>query len=1034
MPDSMTATLEPPAAAGSAREPFRTASGGRVDRTRSVNFSFDGRSYTGLAGDTLASALLANGVHLVGRSFKYHRPRGIMTAGSDEPNALVTVRRNAAQTTPNLRATQVELYEGLDAISQNRFPSLAFDIGSINDRFSALLPAGFYYKTFMWPRGFWDSVYEPVIRAAAGLGRVPTEPDPDRYLQRHAHCDVLVVGAGPAGLAAALAAAEAGARVILCDEQAEMGGSLLADARSTIAGRPARVWVAEALAELASFERVTLLPRTTAFGYYPHNHLGLVERVTDHQAVPNSALPRERLWQVRAREVVLAAGALERPLTFPENDRPGIMLADAAQTYVTRYGVKPGSRAVVAAANDSGYRAALALAEVGVEIAAIADIRRAPSGPWFAAAAKAGLPMQSGMTVSGTSGRLRVDGVSLAGVTAEGTVGSTTDHACDLLLMAGGWTPTVHLFSQSLGKLRFDEALQAYVPGIAAQRIRAAGGANGEYGLTEALSGGYRAGIAAAAAAGAVGASPRVFVTVSPEADVSSVLGALPHGTGAGGRDPSRVRAFVDFQNDSTAKDLKLAVSEGFRSVEHAKRYTTTGMATDQGKTSNMPMLGVLAQAQGKSIAEVGFTTFRPPFTPTTFGIFAGAARGELFDPARRTPIHDWAAAQGAVFEDVGLWKRARYFPRFDKNGAGEDMDAAVARECLAVRNGVGIFDASTLGKIEVVGPDAAEFMNRMYINPWTKLGVGRCRYGVMLREDGFVLDDGVVGRLAADRFHVTTTTGGAPSVLNMMEDYLQTEWADLQVWLTSVTEQWAVIAVQGPHAREVLAPLVEDIDLSPSAMPHMALAEGRICGVRTRLFRVSFTGELGFEVNVPAGDARRVWEAIYAAGQPLGITPYGTEAMHVLRAEKGFIIVGQETDGTATPDDVGLGWAIGKAKPDFVGKRSLTRSGMTDPTRKQLVGLMSLDRTSVLEEGAQIVAVARMEPPLTVIGHVTSSYHSAALEHPIALAMLSAGRSRLGETLYVPMPRGARGLVAPVAVKVVPPVFYDPEGARLDV
>jgi sarcosine oxidase subunit alpha len=1028
MPDSLGTTYETPIP-GAAREPFRTASGGRVDRARALTFRFDGRSYTGLQGDTLASALLANGVHLVGRSFKYHRPRGIMTAGSDEPNALVTVSRDgdgtSGRTTPNLRATQVELYEGLTAISQNRFPSLAFDVGGINDRFAALLPAGFYYKTFMWPRGFWDRVYEPIIRAAAGLGRVPTAPDPDRYLQRHAHCDVLVVGAGPAGLAAALAAADAGARVILCDEQAEMGGSLLADTQSTIAGRPAAVWVGQAVAELATHERVTLLPRTTAFGYYPHNHLGLVERVTDHLATPNPSQPRERLWQVRAREVVLAAGALERPLTFPENDRPGIMLADAAQTYVARYGVKPGRRAVVAAANDSGYRAALALAEDGVEIAAIADVRQAPSGHWLDAARRAGLPVRTGMTISGTSGRLRIDGVSIGAADASGTVGHTADVACDLLLMAGGWTPTVHLFSQSLGKLRFDDALQAYVPGVAAQPIRAAGGAAGAYGLAEALSGGYRAGAeAGAAACTAGGATSRVFVTVSAPADASSVLGALPHG-----RDPSRVRAFVDFQNDSTAKDLKLAVSEGFRSVEHVKRYTTTGMATDQGKTSNMPMLGILSQVQGKPIPEVGFTTFRPPFTPTTFGIFAGAARGELFDPARRTPIHPWAAARGAVFEDVGLWKRARYFPR-----DGEDMHAAVGRECLAVRQDVGIFDATTLGKIEVVGPDAAEFMNRLYINPWTKLGVGRCRYGVMLREDGFVLDDGVVGRLAPDRFHVTTTTGGAASVLHMMEDYLQTEWPDLQVWLTSVTEQWAVIAVQGPRARAVLAPLVEGIDLSAAALPHMALAEGRICGVRTRLFRVSFTGELGFEVNVPASHGRRVWEAIHAAGQPHGMTPYGTETMHVLRAEKGFIIVGQETDGTATPDDVGLSWAIGKAKPDFVGKRSLARSGMMDPTRRQLVGLLSLDRGTVLEEGAQIVAGINMEPPMAVIGHVTSAYHSAVLDHPIALAMLSGGRSRHGETLYVPMPRGVSGTVAPLAVKVVPPIFYDPEGARLDV
>ncbi|HTI03124.1 MAG TPA: sarcosine oxidase subunit alpha family protein [Acidisoma sp.] len=1015
MPDSLPPTVT------IATEPYRTPSGGRIDRAKPISFTFDGRAYTGRAGDTLASALLANGVHLMGRSFKYHRPRGVMTAGSDEPNALVTVSRDTGRTAPNLRATQIELYDGLTAISQNRYPSLAFDVGGINDRFSALFPAGFYYKTFMWPRSFWDRVYEPVIRSAAGLGKVPTAPDPDRYLQRNAHCEVLIIGAGAAGLTAALAAAASGLRVILCDEQAEMGGSLLADTNSLIAGKPAQVWLAETLAELASFPNVTLLPRTTGFGYYPHNHVGLVERVSDHLANPNESQPRERMWQVRAREVVIATGALERPLTFPENDRPGIMLADAATTYVNRYGAVPGRRAVIATTNDNGYRAALTLAEAGVEIAVIADLRHAPAGDWYESALKAGLPIAAGKTIAGTSGKLRVDGASIASVGADGTVWQTQDVACDLLLMAGGWTPTLHLYSQSLSKLRWDEALQAYVPGAVApsQALRAAGAANGAYGLDAALAEGFKAGQEAALAAGGPAVTTRQFVTVCAAADASTFLGALPHN-----RDASRVRAFVDFQNDSTAKDLKLAVREGFRSVEHAKRYTTTGMATDQGKTSNMPMLGVMAQARGVSVPEVGFTTFRPPFTPTTFGNFAGAARGDLFDPVRRTAIHPWAEAKGAVFEDVGMWKRAHYFPKSD-----EDMHAAVARECLAVRKTVGLFDASTLGKIEVVGPDAAEFMNRMYINPWTKLGVGRCRYGVMLREDGFVLDDGVVGRIAADRFHVTTTTGGAASVLNMMEDYLQTEWSDLNVWLTSITEEWSVIAVQGPKARAVLAPLVEGIDLSPAAFPHMAVVEGRICGVKTRLFRVSFTGELGFEVNVPAAHGRAVWEAIWAEGRKHDMVPYGTETMHVLRAEKGFIIVGQETDGTATPDDAGLAWAVGKAKKDFVGKRSLARPAMTDPKRKQLVGLLSVDGRTVLEEGMQIVADPRQPVPMTVLGHVTSAYRSAVLDHPIALAMLEAGRSRHGETLHVPMAKGGA-----IAVKVVPPVFYDPEGARLDV
>ncbi|GAB0118635.1 sarcosine oxidase subunit alpha family protein [Acidisoma sp. 7E03] len=1015
MPDSLSSLVTVD------QEAFRTTAGGRIDRARPVSFTFDGRAFTGRAGDTLASALLANGVHLMGRSFKYHRPRGVMTAGSDEPNALVTVSRDAGRTAPNLRATQVELYDGLTAISQNRYPSLQFDVGAINDRFASLLPAGFYYKTFMWPKSFWAKVYEPRIRQAAGLGCVPTAPDPDRYLQRHAHCEVLILGAGPAGLAAALAAAESGLRVILCDEQAEMGGALLSDVTSLIAGKPAQAWLAETLADLAARPNVTLLPRTTGFGYYPHNHVGLVERVTDHFATLPGHLPRERMWQVRAAEVVITTGALERPLTFPENDRPGIMLADAAATYVNRYGVVPGREVVVATTNDNGYRAAVALYQAGARIAAIADLRAAPSGQWFSEAQRLGLPIETSRTITGTSGSLRVDGASLASVAADGSVWQTRDLACDLVLMAGGWTPTLHLYSQSLSKLAWEEGIQAYLPGPVApgQRLRAAGSANGAYGLEETLAQGFAAGQAAAQSAGGAEVTTRRFVTVAAAGDASTFLGATPHN-----RDASRVRAFVDFQNDSTAKDLKLAVREGFRSVEHAKRYTTTGMATDQGKTSNMPMLGVMAQARGVSVPEIGFTTFRPPFTPTTFGNFAGTARGDLFDPVRRTAIHPWAEAQGAVFEDVGMWKRAWYFPK-----AGEDMHAAVGRECRAVRSAVGIFDASTLGKIEVVGPDAAEFMNRMYINPWTKLGIGRCRYGVMLREDGFVMDDGVVGRIAEDRFHVTTTTGGAASVLNMMEDYLQTEWSDLNVWLTSITEEWSVIAVQGPKARAVLAPLVEGIDLAPEAFPHMAVKEGRIAGVPTRLFRVSFTGELGFEVNVPAAHGRAVWEAIWAEGQAHGMVPYGTETMHVLRAEKGFIIVGQETDGTATPDDVGLTWAIGKAKPDFVGKRSLARPAMTGPKRKQLVGLLSADGRTVLDEGMQIVADPNQKAPMTVLGHVTSSYMSAVLGHPIALAMVEAGRSRIGETLHVPVPGKAA-----VAVKLVSPVFYDAEGARLDV
>jgi sarcosine oxidase subunit alpha len=997
--------------------PFRLKAGGRVDRSRKVRFTFDGRAYEGLAGDTLASALIANGVHLVGRSFKYHRPRGFLAAGADEPNALVGVGRDEAHYTPNLRATQVELHDGLVAESQNRWPSLAFDVGAGSDLLAPFFPSGFYYKTFMWPAGAWEKFYEPRIRAMAGLGRAPEAPDADRYTQRFAHCDVLVAGAGPTGLAAALAAAETGAKVILCDEQAEFGGSLLADHEATIDGKPGAVWVEETVAALAQRPNVTLLTRTTAFGYFPHNLIGLAERLTDHLASPSPELPRERLWQVRAKEVVLAAGGIERPLVFPENDRPGIMLASAARTFLNRYAVKPGSRAVVFTAHDEAYRTALDLRHAGVEIAAIVDLRPQADGPLPAAARAAGLPIRLGSTVTGTKGRLRVASADIGKIGADGKVSGAETVDCDLVLMSGGFTPSVHLFSQSRGKLRWDADLQSYVPGTSVERERSAGACRGITALGAVIADGYAKGAEAAEAAGFKSAPARRFAVQAMDAGIGSFVGAVPHHRNAG-----KVKAFVDFQHDVTAKDLKLATREGFQSIEHIKRYTTTGMATDQGKTSNMNALGIVSDALKKPIPQIGLTTFRMPYTPVTFGTLAGRSRGDMFDPVRATPIHDWAAERGAVFENVSLWKRAWYFPQ-----AGEDMHAAVARECKAVRASVGIFDASTLGKIEVVGPDAAEFMNRIYTNAWTKLEPGRCRYGVMLREDGFVTDDGVVARLAPDRFHVTTTTGGAPRVLHMMEDYLQTEWPELDAWLTSTTEEWAVIAVQGPNARKVLEPLVEDIDLSAAAMPHMSVSVGRICGVPTRLMRVSFTGELGFEVNVPADHGRAVWEAIFAAGEPYGITPYGTETMHVLRAEKGYIIVGQETDGTAIPDDVGLGWAVGKAKKDFVGKRALARPSMADANRKQLVGLLTEEARTVLDEGAQIVADPNQPKPMKMLGHVTSAYWSEVLGKSIALAMVAGGRARIGQTLFVPMADRT------IKVSVVSPIFYDAEGARLN-
>ena len=994
--------------------PLRTAVGGRIDRSKPLRFTFDGRDYRGLQGDTLASALIANGVHFVARSFKYHRPRGFLTAGAEEPNALVTVVRDAARSTPNLPATDIELYDGLLAESQNHWPSLAFDFGSVSDQLSRFIPAGFYYKTFMWPRAAWRSVYEPRIRAAAGLGRAPAQADPDHYSHRYAHCDVLVVGAGPAGLSAAVTAARAGLSVIVCERQAEPGGSLLGDRSAQIDGLSAERWCAQMLAQLASQPGVRVLTRTTVFGYFPHNMLGLSERITDHLARPAAHLPRERLWQVRAKEVILAAGAIERPLVFPGNDRPGIMLAGAARTYLNRYGAIAGRRVVLVTAHDAAYRAAMDLHAAGVGIAAIADVRSSVTGSLPQAARELGLPVRTSTTVVGTRGARRVASVELAQVDGSGVVQPSVRLGCDLLLMSGGFTPSVHLFSQSRGRLAWDEGAQAFVPATPAERTHSAGACRGVFALALAIEDGAAAALRAARA---LDASPGADRPLRVECDAlraESFIGALPQPAVG----PS-AKAFVDWQNDVTVRDLSLAVREGFRSIEHVKRYTTTGMATDQGKTSNLNALAIVASALRKPVPEVGLTTFRMPYVPVTFGALAAHSRGDLFDPVRQTPLHDWSAARGAVFEDVGLWKRALYFAR-----PGEAAGLAIARECRAVRSGCGAFDASTLGKIEVVGPDAAEFLNRLYVNELATLPVGRCRYGILLRDDGYVFDDGVIARTAADRFHVTTTTGGAARVLALMEDYRQTEWPELKVWLTSVTEQWAVIALQGPHSRQLLQPHIEGIDLGSRALPHMSVAKGRIFGLPLLLFRVSFTGELGFELNVPADHALEVWESLHAAGQSLGITPYGTDAMHLLRAEKGYIIVGQDTDGTMSAEDAGLAWAVSTKKPDFLGKRSLARRAFQDPARKQLVGLLTTDSTTVLEEGAQITA----RPGASPLGHVTSAYASEAVGRPIALGVLAAGRSRVGQTVFIPL----HGRDVPVMV--TSPVFYDPKGERLNV
>ncbi len=1001
----------------------RLAAGGGVDRTRPLAFTFNGRAYGGFGGDTLASALLANGVHLVGRSFKYHRPRGILSAGPEETNALVQLGRGGA-TDPNHPATTVELWDGLEARSQNCWPGPRFDLGSLAESASPLITAGFYYKTFMWPARLWP-LYERIIRHAGGLGRSPTEPDPDTYEHVNAHCDVLVAGGGPAGLAAARAAAGTGARVIVAEQDPAFGGALLNETEeTTIAGAPLLEWIERTAGELAAAEEVRLLPRTTVFAYYDHNYLALVERLGDHLSpAEGTGRPRQRLWKVRAKQVVLATGAIERPLVFADNDRPGIMLAGAARAYLNRYGVKPGNRAVVFTGNDDAYRAALDMVAAGATVEAIVDLRPEVSGALPHRALDAGIPVLAGHAIVATHGRHRIQGVSVMALNddATGVTGAARDLACDVVLMSGGWNPAVHLFSQSRGRLRFDDERAIFVPDTSAQAERSAGAANGTFSLAQCLAEGARAGLAAAQEAGLDGtAEPAPEVDETQESPARTVW-VVPT------RKTRGARMFVDFQGDVTVKDLRGAVREGYRSVEHVKRYTTAGMGLDQGKTGNVAALAVVAEAVGASIPEIGTTTFRPPYTPVTFGAIAGRDAGDLFDPVRKTPIHRWHADHGAEFEDVGQWQRPWYYPR-----KGESMHDAVQRECLAARRSVGILDYSTLGKIDIQGRDGAELLNRVYTNAWSKLAIGRARYGLMLGEDGMVMDDGVTSRLGETHYLMTTTTGNAATVLGWLEEWLQTEWPDLKVHLTSVSEQWATVSLCGPNSRRVVAALNPDIALDGEAFPHMSVREGRILGVATRIARVSFTGELGFEVSVPANHGLALWEACMEAGKDYDITPYGTEAMHVLRAEKGFIIVGQETDGSITPGDLGMDWIVSKRKADFIGKRSLARSGVAGGERKHLVGLLTDNANEVLVEGAQLVEDAQScppvsRPPVTMVGHVTSSYMSPNMGRSIALAMAKNGRDRIGARLFVAMEGKA------IPVSVVRPVFFDPEGGRLD-
>jgi heterotetrameric sarcosine oxidase alpha subunit len=992
--------------------PRRAEIGGRIDRSRTIRFTFDGTVYTGHPGDTLASALLANGVTLFGRSFKYHRPRGVLTAGVDEPNALVTVLRGAVRE-PNIPATMVEIHDGLVVESQNRFPSLSWDIGALNQLAGKLISAGFYYKTFMGPafgplKGtrFW-MFCERFIRRAAGLGRAGLEPDTARYERMNAFCDVLVVGAGPAGLMAAKAAAEQGRRVILAELEPRLGGSANWSGE-TIDGMPAAEWAASIAEELRGKENVHVLPRTTVWGYFDSNTLTALERVSDHKH-PAKGEPRHRQWKIRAGSVVLATGALERPIVFPGNDRPGVMLAHAAQRYAAEFGVLPGTRLAVFTNNDSAYRVALAMKKAGATVAAIIDVRSEPSAAMRDVAAQAGAEMLAGHAVVAAEGGKALSGVKVQRFDAAlaSLSGDVRSIPVDCLLVSGGWSPAIHLASQAGTKPESDETLQAFLPPKPTQAWTGAGAFNGAFSTAEAIMQGHAAGIAAAGGQ-AVTFDPPTIEGAAGDPGAAPVFEIRAPG-----------KSFVDFQHDVTAEDVRLAHREGFVSVEHLKRYTTLGMATDQGKTSNVPGLAIMAAALNKSIPEVGTTRFRPPYAAVSIGSIAGERYGDVL-PERLTPMHDWHVAHGATMFAAGLWWRPQIYSL-----PGETVEQAYVRETRATRGSAGIVDVSTLGKIAVQGPDAAEFLDRVYTNVFSTLPVGKARYGLMLREDGIAFDDGTTWRLGEHEFLMTTTTANAGKVMQHLEYFLDVIWPNLKVTVTSVTDQWAGAAIGGPNARAILASCVTGTAVDNETLPFMGIVHGEIAGVPVMICRLSFSGEMAFEVYCGADWGTHVWEALMEAGKPFDLVPYGLEALGTMRIEKGHV-TGAEIDGRTTARDLHLDWMLSRKKP-FIGSAMMDRPGLIAPDRLQLVGLISLDNRP-LNGGAHVVETLDEQNPHGSIGHLTACCYSPSLGKYIALALVQGGKSRHGTRAFVSDP--LRGRFGPV--EIVSHHFFDPEGSRM--
>lgn len=999
----------------------RLATGGRlVDTSKQIKFQFNHKYMNGYQGDTLASALLANDQMLMGRSFKYHRPRSVVASGAEEPNALVNLGKGAAFE-PNQRATTQELFDGLFATSQNHWPSLEFDVGAINTHLSRFLPAGFYYKMFIHPRPLWKHVYEPIIRKSAGLGAAPTKKDEDTYEHFHAHVDVLIVGGGTAGLSSALAAGRSGARVLLVEQTAHWGGRAMVDTPE-IDGTPAEDWVTAAIAELQTMENVSIRTRCMGAGVYDHGYALAYERLGDHGDTDG---PRHRLWRIRAGHIITATGAIERPLSFAGNDIPGVLLASAVRDYAVNYGVSIGDRTVIVTNNDDAYRTAIALKKAGLSVPAIIDARPATDSPLIKEAQALSIRIAFETGIAKVKGSKRVSGVALCAQAGEGSV--TEEIACDCVAMSGGWSPVVHLWSHCGGKLNWDadqamfrpDAARPPVNGQGVGFVTCAGIANGHLFTAEGVADGFAAGRQAAKAAGYAqnpGAAP---VGSDAEEGALSPVWLMPQGA----KYELRSKAWLDFQNDVKVSDVQLAAQEGFESVEHAKRYTTLGMATDQGKLSNINGLAVLSKALNSDIPNVGTTTFRPPYTPISMSSIAGVAKGDLFQPIRKTPMSDWHNANGADNEPVGVWRRPYAYLR-----DGEDVHDAVNREVKNARTNIGLLDASTLGKLIVSGPDAGKFLDMMYTNMMSTLPVGKCRYGLMCSENGFLSDDGVVARINDDTWLCHTTTGGAERIHAWMEDWLQCEWWDWQVYVTNVTEQYAQVAVVGPKARHLLEKL-GGMDVSKETLPFMQWADGQLADFNARVYRISFSGELSYEIAVPASQGRAFWDTLLKAGEEFGIMPYGTEALHIMRAEKGFIMIGDETDGTIIPQDLNLKWALSKKKDDYLGKRAHERSHMADPDRWKLVGLETLDG-SVLPDGAYAISDGTNDNGQTnTQGRVTSTYHSPTLNRGIAMGLVHKGPDRMGEVIRFTNIGGE-----PIKAKIVDPVFYDKEGAQQNV